>query len=467
MAGPDLRILIVGAGPAGLRAAELLVGAGCTPILVDEAPRIGGQIYRQPPRVPGFTRTAKDLYGAGADRAKDLFVAFDRIRHKIDYRPSSLVYDLIDNRAVIASDGKSAEIEFDALILATGAMDRIVPAPGWTLPGVYSLGAAQIALKHQGCTIGNRVAFVGGGPLLLLTAYQYARAGVEPEVIVLPSRRRSFLMGCLSMLRAPKAAARGLRWLFGLKRRGVPLLFNHRLERVLGDGLVTGIAVKGRGGKVREFECDAVALGYGLQSETQLADLVGLKFGFDAAQRQWLPESDNLGRGAGAPTLYLAGDGNGILGADAAEARGRLAAYALLSDHKIENRYYQPTADLAIVAQWSRLQAALRRAFALPADFFAQVPDDALLCRCESVRTGDYRGIAGLMGARELNRAKAYSRVGMGRCQGRLCGHAAAEILAGALGVSLDSVGRLRGQAPVKPVTIGAVATREAERRMP
>ncbi|HWA46929.1 MAG TPA: FAD/NAD(P)-binding oxidoreductase [Dongiaceae bacterium] len=467
MAGPDLRILIVGAGPAGLRAAELLAGAGCMPILVDEAPRIGGQIYRQPPRVPGFTRPAKELYGAGADRAKDLFVAFDRIRHKIDYRPSSLVYDLIDNRAVIASEGKSAEVQFDALILATGAMDRIVPAPGWTLPGVYSLGGAQIALKHQGCTIGNRVAFVGTGPLLLLTAYQYARAGVEPEVIVLPSRRSSFLAGCLAMLRAPKAAARGLRWLFGLKRRGVPMLFDHRLERVLGDGMVTGIQVKSRRGKLREFECDAVALGYGLQSETQLADLAGLKFGFDATQRQWLPESDAFGRATVRTDVYLAGDGNGILGADAAEARGRLAAHALLTDNKIETPYYRPEADLALVARWQRLQAALRRAFALPADLFMRVPDDALLCRCETVRAGDYRGIAGLMGARELNRAKAYSRVGMGRCQGRLCGHAAAEILAGTLGVSLDSVGRLRGQAPVKPVTVGAVAAKDLDGRTP
>jgi len=462
MAGQDLRILIVGAGPAGLRAAELLAAAGCAPTLVDEAPRIGGQIYRQPPRVPGFARTAKELYGVGADRAKDLFVAFDRIRHKIDYRPSSLVHDLIDNRAIIASEGKSAEFAFDALILATGAMDRIAPTPGWTLPGVYSLGGAQIALKHQGCTIGSKVAFVGTGPLLLLTAYQYARAGVVPEVIVLPSRRLSFLAGSLSMLGTPAAAARGLRWLFGLRGRGVPILFGHRLERVLGDGQVAGIAVKNAAGKLREFACDAVALGYGLQSETQLADLAGLKFGFNAAQRQWLPESDAFGRAAGRQDVYLAGDGSGILGADAAEARGRLAAYALLSDRQIETGGYKPEEDIAIVSRWSRLQAALRRAFALPGDFYAQVPDHALLCRCESVQAGDYRGIAGLMGARELNRAKAYSRLGMGRCQGRLCGHAAAEILAGTLGVSLDSVGRLRCQPPVKPVTVGTVAERSS-----
>src|SRR5262245_24167173 len=109
MAGRAARILIVGAGPAGLRAAEMLAEAGCSPILIDEAPRVGGQIYRQPPRVPGFARTLAELYGAAADRARDLFVTFDRIRHRIDYRPGSLVYDLIDDRAIVAGAGKSEE----------------------------------------------------------------------------------------------------------------------------------------------------------------------------------------------------------------------------------------------------------------------------------------------------------------------------------------------------------------------
>ena len=170
---------------------------------------------------------------------------------------------------------------------------------------------------------------------------------------------------------------------------------------------------------------------------------------------------DGFGRVVGRDNIYVAGDGNGILGADAAEARGRLAAFALLSDLKLEPAGYQPGPDMVAVAKWSKLQATLRRAFAPPQDLFTAIPDQTLLCRCEGVRVGDYRGIAGLMGARELNRAKAYSRVGMGRCQGRLCGHAAAEILAGTLGVSRDSVGRLRAQPPVKPVTVASIAGRQ------
>jgi NADPH-dependent 2,4-dienoyl-CoA reductase/sulfur reductase-like enzyme len=215
-----------------------------------------------------------------------------------------------------------------------------------------------------------------------------------------------------------------------------------------------------RRGEQRTIACDAVALGYGLQSETQLADLAGVKFAFDAARRQWLPETDSFGRAGGRKDVYLAGDGAGMLGADAAEARGRLAAHALMTDLDISHVTYRPQADLDAVARAARLQAAMRAAFELPADFFAAVSDETLLCRCEQVLAGELRGIAGVMGARELNRAKSYSRVGMGRCQGRLCGHAAAEILADKLGVSLDSVGRLRGQPPVKPVSVATVAAR-------
>jgi NADPH-dependent 2,4-dienoyl-CoA reductase/sulfur reductase-like enzyme len=437
----------------------MLVDAGCAPILVDEAPRVGGQIYRQPPRVPGFMRTAGELYGASADRARDLFVAFDRIRHRVDYRPGCLAYDLIDQRLVVAADGKSAEIEFDALVLATGAMDRIVPAPGWTLPGVYALGGAQVALKHQGCAVGKRVAFVGAGPLLLLTAHQYAKAGARPAAMVLPSQFRSLLGAGLRLMPTPRELGLGLYWLLDLKRRGVPVLFGHRLAKVTGEDSVGGIVVE-RGGRRREIACDAVALGYGLQSETQLADLAGVKFAFDPARRQWLPEADELGRARGRKHVYLAGDGAGMLGADAAEARGRLAAHALMTDFEISHVTYRAMHDLEVVALARGLQAALRSAFEPPGDVFAAIPDETVLCRCEQVSAGELRGIAGLMGARELNRAKSYSRIGMGRCQGRLCGHAAAEILAGRLGVSVDSVGRMRGQPPVKPVPVATVAAR-------
>jgi hypothetical protein len=105
-------------------------------------------------------------------------------------------------------------------------------------------------------------------------------------------------------------------------------------------------------------------------------------------------------------------------------------------------------------ARMERFRQGLAQAFPWPAQQAAQLPDDAIVCRCEAITAGDLRRVVGDMGAQEANRAKAFSRVGMGRCQGRYCGHAGAEVIAHAAGVPLEQVGRLRGQAPVKPLSM-------------
>ena len=204
------------------------------------------------------------------------------------------------------------------------------------------------------------------------------------------------------------------------------------------------------------------------QSETQLADLAGIKFAFDAARRQWLPETDPLGRAICRKDVYLAGDGAGMLGADAAEARGRLAAHALMVDLDISHVTYRPKTDLDAVDRAEHLQLAMRAAFELPDDFFAAVSDETMVCRCEQVLAGELRGVAGLMGARELNRAKSYSRVGMGRCQGRLCGLTVTELIATQRKSTPAAVGYYRLRPPVKPITLAELASlpiSEAERK--
>ena len=181
-----LRVLVVGAGPAGSRAAETLVKHGVRPIVIDEAPRNGGQIYRQQPE--GFTRPARTLYGLEAKKATHLHDGFAALAGRVDYRPETLVWNLWSGIAYTMGPGGPEEVPYDALLLATGAMDRAMPLPGWTLPGVYSMGGAQVALKYQACAIGRRVAFCGTGPLLYLVAYQYKHAGAEVVAVLDTSR---------------------------------------------------------------------------------------------------------------------------------------------------------------------------------------------------------------------------------------------------------------------------------------
>jgi bacterioferritin-associated ferredoxin len=157
--------------------------------------------------------------------------------------------------------------------------------------------------------------------------------------------------------------------------------------------------------------------------------------------------------------VYLAGDGARVLGADGAEAAGRLVALAVLKDLGRPVDARRVAGLQRERAKMDRFRAGLAQAFPWPAQQAAKLSDDTLVCRCEGVSAGELRRVIRDEGACEANRAKAFSRVGMGRCQGRYCGHAAAEVIAAEAAVPLEAVGRLRGQAPVKPFPIATRAS--------
>jgi len=241
--------------------------------------------------------------------------------------------------------------------------------------------------------------------------------------------------------------------------RGVTPL---RLEPDASGTRLGGIAFRQAGGREARLDCDAAGLGWHLRAETQLADLAGCAFDFDPVSRQWLPRIDEDGRST-VPGLYLAGDGVRLLGADGAEIAGRLAALAVLRDLGITPPQGADATALRRQQQaMDRFRQGLAIAFPWPAALAASLPDETLVCRCEAITAGELRRSAGALDAPEMNRAKAFSRVGMGRCQGRMCGLAGAEILAAARGVPVEEAGRLRGQAPVKPLPIAALQEEEA-----
>lgn len=202
------RVVVVGAGPAGGRAAARLVEAGLRPVVIDEAAAGGGQIYRRQPR--NFGRAAKALYGFEAKKAKAVHAAFDALLPRIDYRPETLAWNIYDGAVHLLHGARSSALPFDALILAPGATDRVIPLPGWTLPGVYSLGGAQIALKAQACAIGARCVFLGTGPLLYLVAYQYAKAGAKVSAVLDSSAFSRRLAALPALAARPDTLAKGM-----------------------------------------------------------------------------------------------------------------------------------------------------------------------------------------------------------------------------------------------------------------
>jgi NADPH-dependent 2,4-dienoyl-CoA reductase/sulfur reductase-like enzyme len=447
-----LQPAIVGAGPAGIRAAQTLAKHGVRPVLIDEAARAGGQIYRRPPA--HFSRPPETLYGSEAARATAVHAAIDDLQDRIDYRPDSLVWNVQDAGLDVlhGPTQTTCTVPYGQLIVATGATDRVLPVPGWTLPGVYTLGGAQVALKFQGCAIGSRVVLAGTGPLLYLVAWQYAKAGVDVAAVLDTARFGDQLAAVPAMLRQPAVFLKGVHYVAWLRAHGVPVRRGVRLLRMEGDERVRAV-VWSEAGREHTLDCDAVGFGYALRSETQLADLLGCRFAFAPLHRAHLPERDAAGRSSVAG-VYLAGDGAGIMGADAAEWAGELAALTLLADHGMAIDTQRAELLQQRLARLTGFRAGLERAFPFPSDWAAQAPDELVVCRCENVTAGELRRGVADGGADEMNRLKALTRVGMGRCQGRMCGVAAAEILAHATGQPVQQVGRFRGQAPIKPIPI-------------
>jgi NADPH-dependent 2,4-dienoyl-CoA reductase/sulfur reductase-like enzyme len=443
------RVIVIGTGPAGVRAAEALVEAGLRPTVIDEGRRDGGQIYRRQPE--GFTRSYDTLYGTESARAAALHQSFDALKSRIDYLPETLVWNISANAVHLVSGTSCRTLEFDTLIVCSGATDRLMPVKGWHYAGTYSLGGAQVALKSQGCSIGSRVVLMGTGPLLYLVAAQYVKAGAAVSAVFDTSTLLQRLSALPKLLAIPAALKKGIALMGVLRKARVRVYRGVRPLEISGSPVhgVSHVEVALQSGVPFKVACDAVALGYHLRPETQLADLAGCEFSFDDAAQQWLPATDEDGRSS-VKGVYLAGDGARRLAALAAMQDGGLKVDGLVSLRE----------QLRV---FSRFAAGLRVAFPWPARLASMLPDETIVCRCEAITAGELRRVVRETGAREANRAKAFSRVGMGRCQGRFCAHAGAEVISAAASVPLASVGRLRGQAPVKPLPVTLIEEETSE----
>lgn len=453
-------IVVVGAGPAGLAAAATAAGLGLSVTLIDEQPALGGQVWR------GLERrgpvTADDRTGLA-------LMAEARAAGVVPLRGAT-VFDVgfdggVDGDAPtvawLAADGVG-RVAARALILATGAMERPLPFPGWTLPGVLGVGALQAALKTGGLVPNDGLVLAGQGPLLLLYLEQLLAAGGRVAAILDTTPPGRSLTEAARLLPAALAAdpatlARGSLLMARRLASGIPL---HRgLLRMTAEGTdrVTSVRFADAGGE-HVLPCAVLAVHDGVIPNTQVTRMLRLDHEWHDAARCFAPVTDAHGRSSRAG-VWVAGDGAGIAGAAAAVAAGRLAALdAARAIGRLDAAGFQARA----AAPLKRRAAArtLRRfldALDPPRDPVAWLADDTVVCRCEEITAGEIRtAIAG--GAAGPNRVKTATRCGMGACQGRMCGPVLTQLVARATGRPEALVGALRIRPPLKPVPMAALA---------
>ena len=498
----DQRILVIGAGPAGLAAAVTAVELGLHVVLVDEAAAAGGQ-YLSPDNWSGDEHTgAEHRFSTRAERDGAALVARAQALSRaadsrFELRWGATVWSLRPNSdgrvpgltAMVysrAGDGVQASsecLEADVVILATGARETVTPFPGWILPGVMTVGAAQLLIKRHGVSPagpGQRVLIAGSGPLLLPAAAKLIEAGAHVVGVLEATHagastlRKAASSGVLEW--APALwDRRGESWhyLSALRRGRVPYLFGRAVIRATGTDRVEAVDIAKLDrtgsplpGRTETWPVDLLCVGYGLAPNIELAQLAGARVIYSAALGGWAVQADEeSGVRTNVPGLFAAGETSGISGASSALLSGRTAAMsAAVTLGRLPQAALQ--VDLVRTArrrrQNARFGALVNLMFGAP-DILTRSPDDTPICRCEEVTAGEVRA-AIAAGARSLDALKPALRVGQGLCQGRTCGPALARLLAAETGRPVEAGGLFQTRPPVKPVPLAVVAGQEGGR---
>lgn len=452
--------IVIGAGPAGLACGAEMAEKGLSVAVLDEQASPGGQIYRNISKASAQQHT---ILGADYTAGLDVLKKFQDAH--LDYLPQARVWQAEPTGEVFLShDGSSGKLTADYLVLSTGAMERPVPFPGWTLPGVMTCGGMSNLFKDSSLSPTEPVVLAGSGPLLWLVA-EHLFALNSPIAAILDTTPLGQVIPAMKHL--PKALKR-----FGYMMKGVKMIADvhitamkakvpiHRNVKNLraegGDKLERVKAMCGS--KELVFEATTLLVNEGIIPNTSLLRQVGCKHTWDATQHYWHPEVSEDGR-TNLPTVFVAGDGNFVHGAKSAEYKGQLTALTIaLEMHRISQAEYDKQTQLVR----NELEKELHPrpfidALYAPRKNLYTMPDSTVVCRCEGVTAGRIRDLV-QDGLTDHNEIKAIIRCGMGPCQGRMCGPAVHELIVECSGIAPQNARQHRLRPPIKPVSLEELA---------
>ncbi len=455
-------LLIVGAGPAGLACAASAAESGVDVVVVDEQKQPGGLIYRN---VGAVSSPLADYLGKDYTRGHALLERFQDSGAQVIQNASVWYLDEQLQTGILVG-GASHFVDSQQILLAGGAQERPMPMPGWELPGVMTVGAGQLLLKSAAMLPEDGVVLAGNGPLLLLLAWQYLNAGVRIQALVDTTPKGS-VSKALGKLPAAWAASdyllKGLRLMVSIKMAGVPVYRYASNLRIHGEAVIESLSFETQVNrkKAKRSHClktSVLMLHQGVIPNLRLPMAAGCQTHWDETQRCWVAEVNEWGQSS-VKQVMIAGDGARIGGARAAELQGHLcglqAAFAL-GKLDVEQRDQQARPIQKALKRHLSIRPFLDHLY--PPDSAYLLPgDDTMVCRCEEITAGQIRE-ATRLGCTGPNQVKAYTRSGMGPCQGSQCASTVAALIADEQNMSPQDVGVFRVRPPLKPVTIGQLS---------
>ena len=457
-------LLVVGAGPAGLTAAATAAEHGVDVLLLDERKIAGGQYFKQPYRHGGAAPSLEGDRQIADGRAliERALQSGAKLESGVD------VWGAFAPREFAVFDGSGSKIYQPAqVIVATGAYERGLPLPGWTLPGVMTTGAAQTLLRSYGVLPGNRILVAGNGPLNMQVALELKRAGADVASVVELAGRPglSQIPAALRMaFSAPGITRDGRQILKGLRSLDVPVIYGQCLTSIeqIDDGLQAVIGEPGddRVSGKRSFDVDVVCMGYGFQPNNEILRILGCRHRWDEARGTLVTER-SVDCETSVSGVYAIGDCCGLGGAHAAQKEGIIAAVAAIRSLGVDVSRQLAREERHARSGLQRdraFQAALWTLFRSRQYWSELATPETLVCRCENVsREQIDRALAG--GRLSLAALKRETRLGMGPCQGRYCAPVAAAMIADRDIETPGEFSLFAPRVPFKPIRLTDIVT--------
>ena len=459
--GREVELLVLGAGPAGIGAAVEASRCGVGTVIIDEQAAAGGQIYR----ALSDSLEVRDAAALGEDYAAGTGLRAELAASAAEVAFGEKIWFAAPGfRVESVGSGGVRRWRAKAVVSATGTSERVIPAPGWTTPGVIGLAAATILLKAQQMAPGETTVVAGCGPLVTAVTASIVKGGGRVAAMVDVASRGEWLGSLPALLRRPDLLKRGMEWRRLIRKAGVPVLYRHAVTEIRGEDGVREVVVRPvdsdwrpRGAE-RVFQADAVALGHGLVPGTEVTRLLRAEHEFVADRGGWIAERDGDYRTT-VEGLYVAGDGCGISGGAAAEIEGRIAGLtAALDLGRVERADYENRAAPLRRALGRAESVGIRmsRMMTPRPGILDTITPDTVVCRCEDVTRGEIEATMEA-GAFEVNQLKSWTRCGMGPCQGRMCGDTAARLVAERVG-GREKAGSWTARVPIRPVALDDLA---------